>query len=606
MKQAEEFLKFRKRFQRSLNNEDENRSKGLEDVRFRKGEDQWPEKAKKERDEDGRPTLVFNRCEGFIDQVTGDARQNKIDIKVTAVDNSPYAPIYEKLIDKIERESKATIAYQTALDHSAGNGWGWIRVGTEYVEGSFDQECKILRVTNQFSIYPDPDAKEQTKSDMKWCFVAAYMEKDEFKQKYPKAQAVAINAGKGEAFEDWFGDKVRIAEYFERKEIKKKIYLLSDNSVVESKENIGNLTVINEREDVSYEIYRSLITGNEYLEEPKRIAGKYIPLIFVPGKELHEEGKTHYRGVIRHAKDAQVAYNFHRNASAESVGSAPKSPWLVTADQVEGYEEMWRNANTKNFSALIYNHKPGQPPPIRNAPPGIPMGAVNEASMALEDLKGTTGIFDASLGAMGNETSGKAILARQSQGDNATFAYHDNLAISVEQVGRVLVSMIPEIYDGERVIRLQTEEGEIDMNINKAIVDNEGVPAVLNDLTLGKYAVQVTTGQAYATQRIEARDYLMQLVQVSPELRANAMDKVMASFDFQGADEISKRLTPPDPQNPPPPNAEQQVEIEKAKAEQAKAQATIATAEANIAQAAAKEAQAKYDFATIGKDVASN
>jgi hypothetical protein len=601
VKQAEEFLTFRKRFARALNDEDENRSKSLEDIRFRNG-DQWNEKAKKERDEDSRPCLTFNRCEGFIDQVTGDARQNKIDIKVTAVDDSPYAPLYEKLIDKIERESKATIAYQTALDHSAGSGWGWIRVGTEYLEGSFDQDCKIMRITNQFSVYPDPDAKEQTKSDMKWCFVASYIEKDEFKKKYPNASVVPLNEAKGEAFENWFGDKIRIAEYFEQREVKTTIYLLSDNSIVEDIKNIGELTVINQREDISHEIYRSLISGSDYLEEPKRFAGKYIPLIFVAGKELHEEGKTHYRGVIRHSKDAQVAYNFHRNASAESVGVAPKSPWLATAEQVEGHEDMWRNANTKNFSALIYNHKPGQPPPMRQSPAGIPMGAVNEAAMALDDLKGTTGIFDASLGAMGNETSGKAILARQSQGDNATFAYHDNLAISIEQVGRVLVSMIPEIYDGERVLRLQTPDGEVDMNVNQAITDGQGQPAILNDLTLGKYSVQVTTGASYATRRIEERDVLMQLVQVSPELRSMAMDKVIESFDFDSSDEIAKRLTPPDQNNPPPPNAEQQVQMAELEADKIKSEATIKTAEATIAKAAATEAEAKYKFASIGME----
>ena len=605
LKQAEEFLLIRKRFERSLNADDENRGKALEDIRFRNG-DQWDQQAKREREEEGRPALVFNRCEGFIDQVTGDARQNKIDIKVTATDNSPYAPIYEKIIDKIERDSKATIAYQTALDHSAGSGFGWIRVGTKYEDGSFNQEGTIERITNQFSVYPDDTAKEQTKSDMKWCFVSIYMDKDEFKKKYPKADSGAqLNTAKGEAYENWFGDDVRIAEYFELRETKITIYLLQNNQVVDSVENISPEFIVDQREDTTYDVYRSLINGTQYLEEPKRIAGKYIPLVFVAGKELHEEGKTHYRGVIRHAKDAQVAYNFHRNASAEAVGIAPKSPWLATAEQIEGYAEMWRTANTKNFSALIYNHKAGQPPPMRQPPAGVPMGAVNEAAMALDDLKGTTSIYDPSLGAASNETSGKAILARQSQGSNATFAYRDNLAIAVEQVGRVLVCIIPEIYDGERILKLQMSEGEQDVTVNQAVMDGQGQPAILNDLTQGKYTVQVTTGTSYATQRIEARDTLMQLVQVSPEVRQVAMDKVFESFDFQGADEIAKRLTPPDPNNPPPPNAEQQVQMMEAEADKAKADAAIRTAEAAIAKAAATEAEAKYNFAMIGKETSN-
>ena len=507
-KQAKEFLTIRKRFERATSKEDENRAEALEDIRFRKG-DQWDAKAKTEREEEGRPALVFNRCEGFIDQVTGDARQNKIDIKVTATDGSPYAPLYEKIVDKIERDSRATIAYQTALDHAAGSGFGWIRVGTRYEEGSFNQECYIQRVINQFSITYDDSAIEQTKSDMNWCFVSRLMDKDEFKKKYPKATAsVGLNVARGEAYENWFGDDVRVSEYFERRPVEKRLYLLGDNTVVENIDGIDPKFVIDQRKSTTYEVYRSLINGVEYLEEPVRVAGKYIPLAFVGGKELHEQGKTHYRGIIRHAKDAQVAYNFHRNASAESVGVAPKAPWLATAEQIEGREEMWRTANTKNFSALIYNHKPGQPPPMRQPPAGVPMGAVNEASMALDDLKGTTGIYDASLGARGNETSGKAILARQTQGDNSTYAYHDNLAIAIEQVGRILVNMIPEIYDGERLLRLQMPEGEQEVMVNKAVNDQQGRPAVLNDLTQGKYTVEVTTGASYATQRIESQRYI--------------------------------------------------------------------------------------------------
>ena len=225
-------------------------------------------------------------------------------------------------------------------------------------------------------------------------------------------------------------------------------------------------------------------------------------------------------------------------------------------------------------------------------------GAVNEAQMAAEDLKATTGIYDASLGAKGNETSGKAIMARQREGDTATFAYHDNLSISVEQVGRVLVSMIPEVYDSERMLKVRKDEQEQEVMINQQIPEDpmEGTPGgVLNDLTKGQYDVRVLTGASFASERIEARDYMMQLVQVSPELRQVAMDKVMETFDFKGADEIAARLRPGDPQNPPPPTAQQQIEMLTQEAEKAKAEGVIA-------QAQAKEAEAHYALAMIGKD----
>jgi hypothetical protein len=593
-KKAELFLKIRDRFQKTIEWESENREAALEDIAFRKG-DQWPENVKKEREEEGRPALVFNRCEGFIDQVSGDARQNKIEIKITS-DDSPLAPLYEAIVSQIQYKSKATIAYNTALDHAAGHGTGFIRIGSRYLKNSFDQECFIQRVTNPFTVYIDPRAKEQTKWDMRFAFVSILMAKEDFEEKYPNANGTQVPEGRGESYENWYGDDGRIAEYFERREVKKKIYLLKDNRVVESKEGLSPDDILDEREDTTYEIWRSLITGHEYLEEPQRLAGEFIPIVPVYGKELHEEGKIIYRGIIRHAKDSMIAYNFHRNASAEAVGLSPKAPWLATADQVENYEAIWQTANTKNHSYLPYNHKAGQPIPQRIPPSGVPSGAVNEAAMAAEDLKATTGIYDASLGARGNETSGKAILARKSQGDTATFAYHDNLSIAVEQCGRVLVSMIPEIYDGERQLKVKTDKGEQEIMINQRVPEDPmaGTPAgTINDVTQGTYEVKVTTGASYATERIEARDTLMQLVQVSPEVRSVAMDKVMETFDFRGADEIAARMKPADPQNPPPPNAQQQIEMATQEAEKAKAQGVIATAEAKI-----KEAE--YNIAMIG------
>ena len=580
-------LKIRKRLQRAIASESENRDLALKDIKFRNGQ-QWPESVKKEREEEGRPCLTFNRTEGFIDQVTGDNRQNKIDIKVMSTDGSPLGPLYEALINQIEYKSKATIAYNTALDHAAGSGFGWIRVNTKYLKGTFDQECEIRRITNQFTVYCDPDATELTKYDAKYMFVSTYMEKEEFEKKYPGKNG-SPDTGDGEAYENWYGDKIRLAEYFEIRETEIELCLLEGNNVVEYDPKIPKELILKKRTDIRREVYRSLVTGNDVLEEPVRIPGEFIPLIPVYGKELHIEGKTVYRGVIRHAKDAMTAYNYHRNASAESVGTAPKIPWLATADQVEGYEAIWQTANTKNHSYLPYNHQVGQPIPQRVMPAQVPTGAVNEAMMAVEDLKATTGLFDASLGAKGNETSGKAILARQSQGDNATFAYHDNLAVAIEQVGRVLVSMIPEVYDSSRTIAVRQDGKEQQVPINDPQEDG----GVVNDLRLGNYEVVVKTGTSYASQRLEARDTLMQLVQVSPELRMNAMDKVMETFEFPGADELAQRLRPADPNNPPPPTAEQQVEMATQQAEMKKAEGVIATAEAKLAEA-------QYNLAMIG------
>jgi len=584
---TDEFTKIRKRFQRCLDYESENREKALEDIRFRDG-DQWPESVRRERESDKRPCLTFNRLEGFIDQVVGDSRQNKIAIKIRPEDDAPHGVIYENLITQIQYKSKADIAYQTAFDHACGHGFGFIRVNTKYKSGSFDQECEIRRITNPFTIYFDSDAKEFTKWDAKYCFVSIYLDKDEFKKKYPNMAWEPVE-GSGERYEDWFGDKVRVAEYFERKPIKKTLVLLSTGEVVEKTKDIPKDLILNERVDKTYKVTRRLISGREDLEPVVDVPCQFLPIVPVYGKELHIEGKTIYRGVIRFAKDAQQSYNFHRTASAESVALAPRSPWLATAEQVEGFEAIWQTANTKNHSFLPYNNVPGSPIPQRIQGGAIPTGAVNEAAMAAEDLKATTGIYDASLGSRSNETSGRAILARQREGDTATFTYHDNLSIAIEQVGRILVDMIPNVYDGARNIRIRENDQEQIVPINAPVPGG-----MINDLKQGEYTVAVSTGPSYATQRIEALDALMQLVQVSPELRSGAMDKVLENMDFKGAEEIAQRLKamlPPqilNPGQPQEPSPEQQADM-------AKSEATIAKAEADKVQAQADMLQATGD-----------
>jgi len=376
--------------------------------------------------------------------------------------------------------------------------------------------------------------------------------------------------------------------------------MLKTGEVMEKTPGIENELIAKERDEITYEVTRRLISGEDDLVDPITIPSKYVPIVPVFGKELNIEGRSIYRGIIRHAKDAQQSYNFHRTASAETVALAPRAPYLATAEQVEGYEAIWQTANTKNHSFLPYNNVPGSPIPQRVQSAAIPTGAVNEAAMAAEDLKATTGIYDASLGARGNETSGKAILARQREGDTATYTFHDNLAIAIEHVGVILLDMIPRVYDSERQVKVRDGDKEMQLPVNQSVPGG-----MINDLRQGSYEVVAVAGPSYATQRLEAVDALMQLVQVSPELRSAAMDKVMENMDFKGAQEIADRLKamlPPQVLNPgqkPEPTPEQQADMAKAEADIAKAEATKIKAQADIYTATQDVTQLREMIETI-------
>ena len=81
-----------------------------DDQRFAAG-DQWPDLIRKGREMSGRPIQTINRLPAFIDQIVGDARQNKPSIKVHAGEDGDedIAAIYDGLIRSIQNEVMLTL-----------------------------------------------------------------------------------------------------------------------------------------------------------------------------------------------------------------------------------------------------------------------------------------------------------------------------------------------------------------------------------------------------------------------------------------------------------------------------------------------------------------
>lgn len=614
---TEEQLKFMKRVRDRLSEAEtgwsDNRTRALDDVKHLDGEGQWPEKIKEERTNDGRPCLFVNRLPGFVDQVVGDERQNRPRIRVKPVDNKSdpeIAKILEGLIRNIEYTSHAEHAYDTAFEHGAGHGFGYFRILKEYAgEDTFEQNLVIRRVKNSFSVYPDPAAQEADYSDMRYCFVTEVITKDDFKARFPNATIPSdfeISSSTGTQYEGWFlSDKVRIGEYWEREPVKQVIVQL-DNGIVMRKEDATPdrlmemavivdpdtgmqametpPSIIKERAVKSWQVTQYIVSGYEVLEGPIKWDGQYIPIIPVLGKELVVDGKTIYRGVIRNAKDSQRAYNYWRSMATETVALQPRAPYLATTQQVAGYEDIWKNANRKSYSYLPYNST-GDPIPQRQFPASIPQGAFTEAQVAVDDMKATTGIYDASLGNRSNETSGKAIIARQREGDVGTFPFHDNLSRAIQHGGRILVEMIPKTYDTARVERIRNEDGTDKLiPINQGGIGKDGIPFILNDITVGKYDVVVEAGPSYSTQRQEAAESIVAFMQALPGQAPLMADIAAKNMDWPEADKIAQRLRKTLPQGiaepeegegqPPPqdqpPNPAMELEAEKIKLEYAK------------------------------------
>jgi len=479
------------------------------------------------------------------------------------------AEIFNGMIRHIEYISDADVAYDTACENQVAYGEGYITLYTEYCDpATFDQDIKIGRIRNSFSVYMDPLIQDPTGADAKWCFITEDLTKAEYERQYPDAAPISTLQSLGvgdQSISNWLNeDTVRIAGYYYVDYDKATLNMYPGGQTAfegtpEDKQfrmvyGKPKRSRISERRRVKY----CKINGYEILEE-KEWAGQWIPVIRVVGNEFEVDGRLYVSGLVRNAKDAQRMYNYWVSQEAEMLALAPKAPFIGYGGQFEGYEDKWKTANTNNWPYLEVNPDvtDGQgavlPLPQRAQPPMASTGLLQAKAGASEDIKSTTGQYNASLGMGSNERSGKAILARQREGDVGTYHYGDNLTRAVRHVARQLVDLIPKIYDTQRIARIIGEDGETKMvKINpeqeepvREIRDMENPDIVIEKIYnpgVGKYDVVATTGPGYATKRQEALEAMAQLLQGNPQLWQVAGDLFVKNMDWPGAQEMSKRF----------------------------------------------------------------
>ena len=559
----------------------ESREDEIDDLRFYAGSPdnhwQWPADVLATRGAvqgqtiNARPCLTINKLPQHVRQVTNDQRQNRPSGKVIPADDKAdiqVAEVFNGMVRHIEYISDADVAYDTACENQVAYGEGYIRLLTEYCdENTFEQDIKIGRIRNSFSVYMDPTIQDPCGADAKWCFITEDILREDYERMFPNASPISTLMSLGVGDQDisqWLNENtIRIAEYFYIDYTKETLHLYPGNLTAfkdtpEDKMLMAKFKQPLRKRVVQREKVKWLkINGYEILEQAEW-AGKHIPVVRVIGNEFEVEGRIYVSGLVRNAKDAQRMYNYWTSQEAEMLALAPKAPFIGYGGQFEGYEEKWKTANTQNWPYLEVNPDvtDGQgavlPLPQRAPPPLAQTGLIQAKMGASEDIKSTTGQYNASLGLEGNERSGRAILARQREGDTGTYHYVDNLARAVRYVTRQLVDLIPKIYDTQRIARIIGEDGQTKMAKidptqpepvreirdmqSGAVIDRIYNPSV------GKYDVVVITGPGYATKRQEALDAMSQLLQGNPQLWQVAGDLFVKNMDWPGAQEMAKRF----------------------------------------------------------------
>lgn len=592
--EAEKILEeARERFEQILSDDGPNRDSQKTDTLFvyTPGK-QWPDSTRSERTNNKEICLEFNQLKQFVAQVVNEQRQNRPGIRIHPASgdaSKEVAEILQGMIRNIEYESKAEAAYDNAFQSAVVGGRGWFRICSEWIDGTMDQKLVIKPIQDSNTVYGSLDYQQPDGSDRNFVFVTEAVNKKEFKRQWPQAEEVSWDG----ISEQWQNtkDDILVADYYRRVCKTRTMVQMSDGAIgykdempSEDKWAINpatgqRVTIAKERECDVYSVEWYKIAGGLQILETYEWPGSIIPVVCTTGDDMMLEGKRVYQGLTRHARDAQTMLNFGMTQQAVHLSLTPRAPWIATAEQIQGYENFWKEANTKNLSYLPYNAftkdgltPAGLAPPSRMQPSLPDAGWDRWCQTMVQMIKSCIGMYDQSLGQKGQEVSGTAINARKQQGNNATFNYVDNLSRAIALAGKIIVEVIPAFYDTERIVHIvNPDETRKQVTINQpsaAPGDDGALQAIKNnDVTTGKYAITVEVGPSYSTKRQETAETLTELTRAYPPLMQLAGDLVVRAQDIPDADVIADRLkimlpppiqqamqakeegrTPPDPQ----------------------------------------------------------
>ena len=432
----------------SADAEADNRKRGLEVLNFiRPGADQWTSDQIKARGK--RATYSFNQLPKFGRQVINDQWQNIAQIKYIPKGDTDKekATILEDKVREVQAQSSAQTAYKIAIASQVNIGWGYFAFGTDFDnDESHDQNIYIRQIPNTFQIYDDPATREQDRRDRRYLIEIEDLPRSEFNEAndtdYNSKDLVSI----GDNYPSWANEQkdiVRVGHYWRLEHDTYQLWTNKETgeSTKEKPKDPNNWLV---RDVKKPKVMYYKCTALDLLEK-REWSGSHIPFCFVEGNKNIIDGKVYYTGLYEDMITTQILYNYATNTAIELAETAPVSPFIGDVRSFKGFEKYYDEANTKNFSYLPYNGVDGNGNPI-NAPQRLSNGAdlsaaVSLIQMAEQNFYGTSGIYPSSLGQQSNEKSGKAIIARQKEGDVSTSNYADCFGRALQYGGIIFMDL---------------------------------------------------------------------------------------------------------------------------------------------------------------------
>ena len=272
-----------------------------------------------------------------------------------------------------------------------------------------------------------------------------------------------------------------------------------------------------------YCIKRYIVTGQEILEEV-RVPGENIPVVPMYGERQFVEGEEHYEGIVRLAKDPQRLRNFQLSYLASLVGQSPRRKPIFTADQIEGFEEMYElNGSDNNFPYLLQHRLTAMGEELPLGPVGeMPEQPIPTALAASIDLSRQAVEDVINPGLPQNlsdvDMSGRGVEEVNKRMDQQSALFQESYKTALRRDAVVFASMAAEVYDSNRKVTLTAPDGKRRQAqlMTPAFNTQSGQVEMQNDLTQAKFEVYADLRDTHETVEQEVRADTLELIKMLP------------------------------------------------------------------------------------------
>jgi len=532
---VEEELEMINRFKRDIAKDadilSEQRDKADEDMRFIYVDGgQWENFLEKEFQ--GRARLQFDYASQVKNKFVGEYSLSRLGVEYEPDDDATTdddAELLNGIYRADFRDNSGREAVENAIDECATCGFGAYGMLTEYRDEE-DPENELQKtvwrpIHNAYNtVFYDMSARRADKQDARWVTELTPYTRDAFKDEFGDIDPTSAYVPQDRSYlnENGSANEVYVATRYEIVKKKESVFIYNnlasgqveyydkdDHELIKDELSKSEThRFVKERKIINKKVMMSRFTGKEYIEKPREIAGKCLPIVPMYAYRAYINGVEYYFGLVRPIKDACRAFNVQMNQLVENAASAGQEVPIFGREQIEAQDvaALWADKNNKPFLYVDPltdgdGNIVSAGPIGYNKPPMLDQSTSALLEIIPNFLREITG--GAPQDTLDPDASGKAINAMIKQRNLTTQTIRQNIEKSFIAAGNLYQSIASDIYNRKQIIRTLGRDGtEGKETLLKVVADEKtGRLIEANTLRGKKFRAHADVGPQYSSMK---------------------------------------------------------------------------------------------------------